>query len=192
MYKIDKKCIKSINKLQTLIFNIFLTQIYHSYSKTICFSFRHTFFLLNERKFSYKRYDPDPSLKLFTFDNYIFHKQKHLFFLNIALRHFFYNFFHQNLFLRESHFKEFSDLTTIYFNRTFTQIFKNVFFNAFCCDVIISAFYLKLVLIIFHSCFLTGTLSSACIVNYSKRLLRMYNTTVDLINIKVVVKVKDG
>ena len=35
-------------------------------------------FLLNKRKFSYKRYDPDPSLKLFTSDNYIFLKGQYI------------------------------------------------------------------------------------------------------------------
>ena len=80
MYKINKKKHKNYFEI------FFLTQIYHSYSKTICFSFRHTFSLIDKRKFSYKRYDPDPSLKLFTSDNYIFLKEKHLFFKNIALR----------------------------------------------------------------------------------------------------------
>ena len=61
LYKIDKNYIKSIKfvkkmikSLQILIFNTFLTPIYDSYSKTICFSFRESFFSLIRENFHIK------------------------------------------------------------------------------------------------------------------------------------------
>ena len=53
MYKVIRKCIKSI-KVHALNFLILLIQIYHSYSKAICFSFRHTFFSLLRENFHMK------------------------------------------------------------------------------------------------------------------------------------------
>ena len=113
----------------------------------MCCALRLKAILLNRTKFSYERYDPDPSLKLFTSDNYIFHKEKHLFFKKIALA----IFCPLKVIPKEVSFQKiFRSDIYVFHKDVHTNVHNCVIFNFFCCDVIISVSYVNFILITYQ------------------------------------------